>query len=708
MKWQKYHKHQAGESDCGPACVHTVLRRHGMLVDTAILRESIGLGEHGSTLLSLRDTLAAYGIDSEMLRLNTIELAEAVRVAGPALILLEDEGYRHFVVVHEATEQGSFLVSDPLFHRVQEVDAPDLALTFRGEALVTDRPVGGLTLGARIRHLRGGHGLLREAIRDHRRQLILILLATAVVSLLALAVSLFVQVSVDRFMGGGSAGSLAVLSAAFIAVALAASGLQYVRGRMIVTLGQELQKQLSTRYAKRLLELPLSFFRTRRTGDLVSRLDDVQEIQALVTTTTIGAAVDGFIVVSVGGYLLLTQPLFFALLMPAAAVNILSSYTLFPSIREAAEEALQRDATLKSEAVNVVQGHAEFVSYGRRDLALERINFALGRRVESETRLGRLENINAVIKLTAQALFTIALTWFGLMRVRSGALTMGQLFGCLTMAGYFLSSMESIASLQVVLQRTSAALGRYRDVALQRSDQRLGLPATETELPAPRSSLVARSLELFHPATAKTVLSSLDIDVAHGRSLLVRGGNGSGKSTLLRALAGLHPDYRGRIALGEAEVTRIPEEFLRRHILYVPETPVLLNSSLRQNLTFGTNRSEEEIRSACHTACFLEIIDGLPAGLDTPVREDGSGWSRGQIQRLSLARAVLHAPRVFLFDESFSGIDTETLSVVWARLGSVDATKVVVTHGVIPGATFDFHVRLGSPETSSTAERVPA
>ncbi|MFG3494388.1 peptidase domain-containing ABC transporter [Streptomyces sp. NPDC047928] len=702
-KWQKYHTHQEGETDCGPACVRTVLRRHGILVDTPVLRESIGLGDSGSTLLSLRDALRGYGLDSELLLLDTAQLAQAVRIAGPAVILLEDEGYRHFVVVHAVTDHDDFLVSDPLFHRVRHVSATELASTFHGETLVTDRPAHRLTLRARFKGLRG-QALLREAVSDHRRPLAVILLATAAVSLLALAVSLFVQVAVDHFMGGGSGGSLAALACGFIALTVGASGLQYARGRMIVTLGQKLQRQLSTRYTEKLLRLPLSFFRTRRTGDLVSRLDDVQEIQALVTSTAIGLTMDAFVVLTVGGYLLVVQPLLFLILIPAAAVNVLSSYALYTPIREAAEEALQRDATLKSEAVTIVQGHTELVSYGKRTLALSRITTALDRRIQSETRLGRLENLNAVTKLTTQAVFTIVVTWTGLLQVGAGAVTMGVLFGYLTMAGYFLSAMESIASLQVTLQRTSAALGRYRDIALQHDDPRLGLAAEDAEQPRPRGGIATRSLTLYHTTPDRPVVSGVDLDVPHGTSMLVRGRNGSGKSTLLKSLAGLHPDYRGRITLGGAELTRVPEEALRRQVLYVPETPVLLTASIRENLTLGTDRPDAEILDACRTACFLDVVEGLPDGLDHPLREGGGRLSRGQLQRLSLARAVLQAPDAFLFDESFSGIDGETLRTVWARLTALDATKIVVAHGGLPDAGFDLTLDLDSHTATTPHE----
>ncbi|KUN01435.1 hypothetical protein AQI95_31435 [Streptomyces yokosukanensis] len=702
MKWQRYHTHQSGDTDCGPASVRAVLMRHGAVVDAAILRESTGLGERGSNLLRLREVLRGYGVDSELLRLDTDQLRQAVRLAGPAIILLAEDGDRHFVVVHEATDSGHFIIGDPLLHRPMRVAPEVLAAVFHGEALVTDRPSARLPRGARLRAL-PGRSLVWQTVRAHRGRLLLILLATAVVALVALLNSLFVQLAVDHVLRDGSRRALAVMSVEFIGVAVAAAGVQYLRGRAIVALSQSLQRTLSERYLHKLLRLPADYFKGRRAGDLVSRIDDVQEIQALVTAAAVRAAIDICVVLSVGGYLLATGPTLFLFLIPPAAVNVLSSLLLYPHIRNAAEEALQRDATLKSETLNSLRGHTELTGYGKREYVFERMSRALRRRIESETRLGRLENLNSVIKTASQTVFTVVAAWAGLSRMLSGSLTVGEVFGFLTMAGYFLGAMDSVASLQVTAQRTSAALGRYRDVVLQREDARLTLPADQIVHPLEPADIAVRSLGFRHPGARHDTLTGIDLDIPYGTSTLLRGGNGSGKSTLLALLAGTHPGYTGSVTVGGAEIGRITADALSRHVLYVPENPVLLPASVRENLTLGVPHSTDDILRACRIACFQDVLDTLPEGLDEPVKESGAGLSRGQIQRLSIARAVLHAPRVYLFDETFSGIDRDTFARIWEELGSVKGTKIVVSHGHVQDAAFDLELFL-DPSTGLRTE----
>jgi len=702
VKWQRYHTHQSGETDCGPACLRTVLLRHGIAVDAALLRESTGLGERGSNLLRLREVLSGYGVDSELLRLDMSELIRAARLAGPTIILLDEDGYRHFIVVHEVTDSGHMVVSDPLLQRPMRIAPEVLAEVFHGEALVTDRPAARLPLGARIR-ASGAYGLLWQTLRSRWRHLSLILIATVIVALVALLNSLFVQIAVDHVLGGSSRYELAVMSVEFIGLGAAAAGIQFLRGRAIVALSQSLQRQLSERYLRKLLRLPAEYFKSRRAGDLVSRIDDVQEIQRVITGTSVRAAVDVFVVLSVGSYLLATHPTLFIFLLPPTAVNVVSSVILFPRIRDAAQESLQRDATLKSETLNVLHGYAEFTGYGRRDFALSRMIRALDRRITAETRLGRLENLNSVIKVASQTIFTVVAAWVALGRMMSGSLTVGQVFGFLTMAGYFLGAMDSVASLQVVLQRTSAALGRYRDVTFQQDDARLALPVGGgCETPLEPVDIRIRSLGFRYTGARHDTLSGFDLDIPYGTTMLIRGANGSGKSTLLNLLAGMHHTYDGSITIGGAEISRVSAAELPRYVLYVPETPVLLTASLRENLTLGVPRSTADILQACRIACFLDVIQSLPEGLDEPMKETGSGLSRGQLQRLSIARAILHGPQVYLFDETFSGIDRDTVVRVWEGLRSVKGTKIVVSHGHVQDVAFDSEHSLGSAADRST------
>ncbi|WP_186778038.1 peptidase domain-containing ABC transporter [Streptomyces salinarius] len=692
VKWTAYHTHQAGETDCGPACVRTVLRRHGVLVDPAVLRESVGLAEEGSSLLRLKQVLADYHVDSALFRLDVDELRQAVTLAGPAIALLDDGGLAHYIVVHEARPDGGFSVSDPWFHRPRTMSAETMRELYSGKVLVTETPALGLTRRARWAHA-WRHSIFVNEMRDNRLSVGGIIVLTLMVAALTISSSIYLQVSVDDYMRSSDVSTLTFTSLAFLAMVLGSGVFQYVRGRILVRFGQGIQRKLSERYVKKLLRLPASFYRTRRTGDLASRLDDVEGIQALLTSTAIGVSVDVAVVLIVGVYLACSNSLLFGILLSSSAIAAITSWCLYRGIRESSEEALQRDATLKSELINVVTHHEVVISHARRDYAADRVVDALGRRVDAETRLGRLDNLAAVARLLSHGSFTVAVAWTGLVQVHRGHLSLGQVLGFISLSGYFLTSLERISTLQTTLQRSSAAIGRYRDIMMQRELPVAGVAPSTTAGGGP-AELRARDVAFAYPGTAHRVFDGLSVRFPAGHAVHLRGGNASGKSTLLKILAGLYPADGGNVTLGGHPVSPAASDGALPRVLYVPEIPMVVNASLWENLTLGRNHTREEVDRACVLAAATSVVGHFDNGYDEILREDAVRLSRGQLQRLALARALLVQPDVYLFDESFSGIDKDTLTTVWNALATLPSTRVLVAHRDVADLHFDTVVDL--------------
>lgn len=691
-----------GETDCGPACVRILLKRHGTLVDTATLRESAGLGESGASLLRLRDVLAGYGVDSLLLRPTADEVLTVLGSAGPSIAVLHDEGFRHFVVVHEVRPDGTLLISDPARYRPTPLTLDELLGRFGGQLLVTDVPSG---RGVGLRHLLNdvrSQSLLWKIAGQHRTRLLATGLLTAVSTFLLIAAStFFFRVAIDTYLPRGDVGGLTVAAAAAVLVILGGALLQYVRGRVVITLGQSLQRDLTQAYTRKLMRLPLSFYATRRTGDLVSRFGDVQAIQALLATLTVGAAIDLCMVLFSGAYLAYGAPLLFLFLLLSAAVDVSTSWALYPAVREQAEEALQRDSSLKAEAYNLLRGHLDLAAHGKRGYATRRLDHALDRLVTTEVGLGRLDNLSGAVKTANQGAFVIGVAWLGTLQVNEGSLAMGQLMAFLTVSGYFLGSAENLALLQVRIQRAGAALGRYRDIMSQREDPRAEHEHHDAEHPDATSDTVAAPqlrvdrLSFGYSDARAPVLHDLTFTLPEQGRTLVRGPNGAGKSTLLKVLAGLHPGYTGSVTVGGTEVRDLDEARRARHVLYVSEEPLLVAATVRENLTLGAPHSQEAVDRACRIACFDDVVDQFADGYDEFLKEDGGKLSRGQAQRLALARAVLHAPGVYLFDETFSGIDEDTFRRVWKNLRETPGTKLLVSHRDVPEGDFDTTVTVG-------------
>jgi ABC-type bacteriocin/lantibiotic exporter with double-glycine peptidase domain len=709
VKWQTYHTHQEGDSDCGPACVRSVLRRHGILVAAPVLRESVGLGDSGASLLRLGQVIDDYGIDTALYRLDVEELHQAVSLAGPAIVLLKEDGYNHFVVVHDAVLDGGFVVSDPLFYRPVLMSRGELGKFFSGQTLMTGTPAVGLSRRARWSHA-WAESIFVQELTENLRTIAVILATTLIVGALSISSSIYLQVSVDKSLASVDVNALSFTSMAFLGMIAAGGVVQYIRGLLIVRFGQHMQRKLSERYVGKLMRLPTQFFGGRRTGDLASRLDDVQGIQALLTSTTIGVSVDIAIVLIVGGYLAWESPVLFGILLASSCVAAVTSWGLYRGIREASEEALQRDASLKSELINVLNHHEVVFSHGKRDFAGRRIAHTLSRRIESQTRLGRLGNVSATVELLNHGFFTIVAAWAGLMQVRSGMLSLGQLFGFISLSGYFLTSLENISTLQTTLQRASAAMGRYREIVRHREADDQTAVDTDGGVRADEGlgSIRVEDLSFSYPGAARPVFDHYSVSVPAGSAVYLAGSNASGKSTLLKLVAGLYTAAEGSVRVSGRQITAPVAIGKRVRALYLPENPLIINATVWENLVMGADYSRAQVDRACALACAEGVIASFDDGYDEVIREDRARLSRGQLQRLALARALLMDVEVYLFDEAFSGVDRDSFREIWKSLVGLPATKLLVAHRETSDMHFDLSVELPSLPSAATATLVAA
>ncbi|AWZ07985.1 MULTISPECIES: ABC transporter transmembrane domain-containing protein [unclassified Streptomyces] len=710
MRFRKFHTHQTGETDCGPACVRTILRRHGVAVDTALLRESVGLGNRGASMLRLSQVLSGYGLDSELLRLDVSQLRTALDVAGPAIIRVHIDSRPHFIVVH-AADEGRFTVSDPLFSRPSRMSADDLAEVFTGDTLITPRPAR--RPGVRVRVAGSGtQQVVWPLVRASWPVLLAILGLTAVAAAVTVVVGIFMQVAIDRVVPGGSPGPVDTLAALTGGAILAAAGANYLRGRMSVTLAQSMQRRLSLHFTRKLLGLPSSFHQGRRTGDLVSRLDDIQQIQTVAASTTVYAAVDTGVIIGVGAYLLQGNT-YVALALTASLVgSVLISLWHYPQIRALAEEALQRDATLKAEFTNTLQHHEQIAALEARGFTEQRVNERLARRIAAEQRLGFLGTRHSAIKTANLGLTTVFVMWLSLRQAMAGVVSLGEVFSSVALAGYFLAAVDALTTLQITLQRLQAALGRYRDVMNQKGAMNPNPDRIPCSVSAPnsapaRTDIVVKELCVTYPGAARPALDGFTLTAEQGSSVLLTGPNGSGKSTALRTMAGLLAPTGGSIQVGSTMAVQMGGRTPDRQILYLSEVPFLVAADVRENLTLGVAGTDTDIARACRLACFDEVLETLPGRLSWLVSEDGTGMSRGQAQRLALARAILRNPDVYLLDEAFSGIDHTTVHRIWANFAALPATKIVVSHTSAVDLAFDQIVALDARPSLQPAPTAP-
>ena len=278
---------------------------------------------------------------------------------------------------------------------------------------------------------------------------------------------------------------------------------------------------------------------------------------------------------------------------------------------------------------------------------------------------------------------TIAIIWFGAVRINQGRMQVGNMMAFLQYAMQIMFSLVMLSMMFVMLPRASASATRLNEVmAIAPEIKDATKPATPD---LQKGFLEFKDVTFSYPGAEQPALKDISFRAKPGEVTAIIGGTGSGKSTLINLIPRFYDVQEGIILVDGVDIREMRQEELRNKIGFVPQKAVLFSGTIAANIRYGKeDAAEEELRRAAETAQAIEFITALQDGFDSFIAQGGTNISGGQKQRLSIARALVRRPEIFIFDDSFSALDFKTDAALRAALKheTGEATVLIVAQRV--------------------------
>ena len=277
---------------------------------------------------------------------------------------------------------------------------------------------------------------------------------------------------------------------------------------------------------------------------------------------------------------------------------------------------------------------------------------------------------------------TVMIMWFGGNMVLQGTLQVGDLTGVLSYVLQVMNSLMMISNVFLLLTRSLASAHRIAEV-LGEQIVLTSPAAAETTVPDGRVDFEHVSFK-YHTDAREYALSGVDLHIPAGQTVGILGGTGSAKSTLVQLIPRLYDATEGVVKVGGRDVREYDLTALRDAVGIVLQKNVLFSGTVRENLLWGNPEADDEaLWEACRAACADEFLERMPKGLDTDLGQGGVNVSGGQKQRLCIARTLLKHPKILIFDDSTSAVDTATEAKIRAALAKLpDVTKIVIAQRI--------------------------
>lgn len=278
---------------------------------------------------------------------------------------------------------------------------------------------------------------------------------------------------------------------------------------------------------------------------------------------------------------------------------------------------------------------------------------------------------------------SVAIIWFGSLRVAGGHLDLGAMFAFLQYAMQILFSLLLVALLFIMVPRAEASAKRINEVLVMEPD--IKDPEETKVAKGKRGLVVFQNVTFSYHGAEKPALTDISFTAQPGKVTAVIGGTGSGKSTLVNLVPRFYDVKKGHIFVDGVETREMTQDYLRSKIGFVPQRAVLFAGTIKENLRYGKeDATDREIKHAAVIAQATEFISKMPDGFDSAIAQGGTNVSGGQMQRLSIARALVRKPEIYIFDDTFSALDFKTDAKLRAALKgeTKEVTLIIVAQRV--------------------------
>jgi HlyB family type I secretion system ABC transporter len=665
------HLWQIDEMDCGATSLAIVCRYFGKDIGLARIRQLVHTSLDGASLRAITEAANELGLASRAVKAS---MSNVDQMPLPAIVHWEGN---HWVVLYDIDGDG-MKVSDPATGK-RKISRATFAKNWSGYAALFEYTEA----FAANTEARPGVAWILPFFKPYRG---LIAQATAlalIVSGLEMVIPVFTQVIVDRVLVEQDFGLLHLLIVAMAGVITFTLIASLVQRYLLSWMAVRVDSATLDFLTHRMLALPMSYFNTRRTGDIQRRLSGIWQVREFLVEHGVAGLTSVAQFLAALALMLVYSPkltLVFLITLPILIVMMRVSGHWFRPLYTEMEEAAGKYESFQIDAIRGIETVKSLAAeHNFRELMLRQFNSVARSRFKADFTMMTYEGMVHSVTLVTVLLFLLV----GAGEVMAGRMSIGALVAFNALVALANAPLLMLVDLWDNVQQISVLLNRLDDIFQQEPEQ-----GHDRSRLIPVKSLQGR-IQLrglgfrYGGPESPAILEDISFEVPPGTSVAIVGRSGSGKTTLIKCLAGLMEPTEGTILYDGIDLKTLNYRDLRRKIGFVLQENHLFDDSIARNIGFGEEEPDlDRVMWAAQVANAREFVERLPLGYDTKIGESGIGLSGGQRQRVAIARALYHKPPVLIFDEATSALDTESERAVKENIDQLlhGRTSFVIAH----------------------------
>lgn len=674
---------QPDAMDCGPACLSMVARHYGKEYNIESLRYRCFLGREGVSMLGISRAAEHIGFKTVGGRLTFERLAEKALL--PCIVHWKQE---HFVVVYGIRRRRKGFevqIADPgkglITYTVEEFCQGWISTSSGGEEkgviLLLEPTTQFYELEGECLVKKSRIRFLGKYIIRYRRFFVPLLLGLLLGSLLQLLFPFLTQAIVDRGINGKDIGFIWLILVAQLMLLFSRTAIDFIRRKILLHISTRVNISLISDFFIKLMKLPMKFFDTKLTGDILQRIEDHRRIENFLTAQTLNLlfSIFSFAIFSIVLFIYNTK--IFAVFL-LGSIGYGCWILLFLRKRRVLDyKYFEQQAINRNVVYQLITGMQEIKLQG-----CEQRKRWEWEDVQANLFDVNLQSLNLLQNQEAGSIFineikNILITVLAATAVINGQITLGMMLAIQYIIGQLNSPVEQMMSFIYQWQDVSISLDRLNEIHSQDNEENEGRQVTH--ISDDKNVVISNLYFKYDNARPSYVLENINLVIPHGKVTAIVGASGSGKTTLIKLLLGYYSPNSGDIFIGSENLEHLNLNWWRSACGAVMQDGYLFSDTIARNIAVSDDEIDlSRLRNAAQVACIADYVESLPLGYNTLVGQDGIGISHGQRQRILIARIVYKNPDFLLFDEATNALDAKNERYIVENLTCFYSGKTVL------------------------------
>ncbi|MDI9357427.1 MAG: peptidase domain-containing ABC transporter [Phycisphaerales bacterium] len=684
------HFKQIDQMDCGPTCLRMVAKHYGKRFTSNTLRHKANINKDGVSLLGISEAAEEIGFRTRGVKISFDQLID--EAPKPAIL---HWNANHFVVITPETTRNNIVIADPaaaiLHYKPSEFKQCWISTADQTEELgiaLLLEPTPKFyeiqeELGSKV-----GWGVLLGYVYQQKKFLIQILLGLLVGSILQLIFPYLTQSVVDIGINNQNLQFINVVLIAQFMLFLGSTTVEFIRSRLLLYVSTRINLSLVSDFWMKLMRLPLNYFDTKQTGDILQRLQDQSRIESFLTGSTLNTFFSLFTLVLYSFVVLQYSALVFGIFLGGSVLYFFWIIIFLRYRRKLDYKRFSLASRENSTTMQLIYGMQEIKLNGAEHLKRwewERLQAGLFNISFQSLSLSQIQQAGAVFINQGK---NILITFVVAKSVLEGQLTMGAMLAVQYIVGQINSPIEQIIGFIQQAQDAKISLERINEIHALEDEEPVNKEFLEM-LPHERS-IIFENVSFAYPGAGNDpVIKKMNLVIPQGKTTAIVGMSGSGKTTLLKMLLRFYESYSGEILVGPLhsegdqgaghKLRTIRPSLWRKNCGSVLQDGYIFNDNIAKNIAVGDEvPNYDKLLHACKVSNILNFIESLPLGFNTKIGAEGNGVSQGQKQRLLIARSVYKDPEYIFFDEATNSLDANNEKVIMENLQEFFKNRTVV------------------------------